>query len=72
MAAEQVGQGPGVGRRLEGDRVVRSQGRRERPEVVAHREPRQPPGGPAALDDRDMGEVAADVEPDEAHGVAPP
>jgi hypothetical protein len=72
MRPEQVGQGPGVGRCLEGDRVVRSQGRRERPELVAHREPRQPAGGPAALDDRDVGEVAADVEPDEAHDAAPP
>jgi hypothetical protein len=70
MAAQQVGQGPGIGRCLEGDRVVRFQGRRERPEVV-HRDPGQSPGRAAAVDDRDVGEVAADVETDEAHGVAP-
>ncbi len=44
----------------------------EQPELVAHGNSWQTTGWPASLDDRDVREVAADIEPDEAHGAAPP
>jgi hypothetical protein len=72
VGADEVGQRPGVGRSLERDRVVRAERPRKRAEVVAHRDPGQMAGRAAAVDDRDMGEVATDIETDETHGVLPP
>ena len=72
MVTQQLRERPRVGRRLEGDRVVRAERRRERPELVAHRDAAAAGGPSPALHDRDVGEVATDVEPDKPHRVPPP
>ena len=71
MSAEELGERPGVRGRLQGHDVLRSQGGRELPECVTHRDTGQPASRALLLHHRDVGEVPSHVEPHVAHRGPP-